>query len=125
MSATRLASIYLAIRAESAHGDVAALERELSCSFARARERHADIALEVETFVQFLASKTSLDAARSYTGDLYLACAAAMGIPQACERVELTCIGPASRAIARIDSSQAFVAEVQQRLRTTLLVGTT
>jgi RNA polymerase sigma-70 factor (ECF subfamily) len=63
------------------------------------------------------------DAASSSACDLYLACACGAGHSVAAREFEVRYLDGARNAIARIDSSADFVAEVLQSLRERLLVG--
>lgn len=56
-------------------------------------------------------------------GDLYLACACANGLPSALEAFEAAYGTVLRRAVARIDSSDAFVSDALQAVREHLLVG--
>lgn len=56
-------------------------------------------------------------------GDLYLACACAQGVPAALEAFETAFGAMLKRAVARVDSSDAFVSDAMQALREHLLVG--
>ena len=60
---------------------------------------------------------------RSNAADLYLACACSDGNPLALAQFDRRFIGCVREAVARIDRSYDFVAEVQQILRERLLVG--
>lgn len=56
-------------------------------------------------------------------GDLYLACACASGVPAALDAFEAAFGGMLKRAVARVDSSDAFVSDAMQAVREHLLVG--
>lgn len=86
--------------------------------FSRAQSEWPSIDVPFEPFAQ-----RAVGANPSYAGDLYLACALAEGDPAALAMFDQRFLGDARDAVARIDSSHDFVAEVQQILRERLLVG--
>lgn len=129
---SRLASAYLGVRTESRKSidpvRMAQLELELVDVVTRARAVHPKLAVDDLAFVEFIASRTAVHHARldigdAHLGDLYLACAAATGVPGAVELLEQQCIAQIPRAITRIDRSPMFVTEIQQRIREKLIVG--
>jgi RNA polymerase sigma-70 factor (ECF subfamily) len=65
------------------------------------------------------------DLARLHVSDLYLACACADGDAGALALFERQFLARVGDAVARVDSSRAFIDEVRQRLRERLLVGPT
>jgi RNA polymerase sigma-70 factor (ECF subfamily) len=82
-------------------------------------------------FLAYLAQRVpSSGAAVDWLGnvqveDLYLSCACAGGNPEALTAFESRILPQVSSAIARIDPSPTFIAEVQQQIRRKLLVGET
>jgi RNA polymerase sigma-70 factor, ECF subfamily len=125
MSDFRLATAYLAIREEAPVAANQQLETRLAGTVARAAAVHPGIVVDEVTFVEFLATRTAIENAEPHLGDLYLACATAARAPGAAERLEALCISQIGKAIARIDRSPMFIAEIQQRIREKMLVGTT
>ena len=117
-----LAERYLAIRPE-AMGRSEDLEVALTTLVLQARAAHPGIAVDPGTFVDFLATRLPIDLCEHHLADLYLACACAVGAPNAAARLEELCISQVGKAIGRIDHSAMFVAEIQQRTREKLLVG--
>jgi RNA polymerase sigma-70 factor (ECF subfamily) len=75
--------------------------------------------------VSFAAFSARLEDGRSRANatDLYLACACTDGNPLALAQFDRRFIGCVREAVARIDRSYDFIAEVQQILRERLLVG--
>jgi RNA polymerase sigma-70 factor (ECF subfamily) len=105
------------------------LRDELRPLFDAARAAWPGIDVPFETFAARVAAagvRGSADGAAGATingRELYLACACAAGDLAALREFEEGYLGAARAAIARIDRSPDFVAEVQQVLRERLLVG--
>src|SRR5262249_21330371 len=60
---------------------------------------------------------------RTYTSDLYLACACLQGDEQAIAAFDLHCMTIVDRALSRLGLDSDAVSEVKQRLRSTLLLS--
>jgi len=73
---------------------------------------------------QFARSLGDQPLERLHLADLYLACACAAGDPRALVAFEQQLMPQVRSHVARLDTSPAFVGEVEQRLRERLLVGT-
>jgi RNA polymerase sigma-70 factor (ECF subfamily) len=95
-------------------------ESELQALFDDARAAWPAVTLP---FAEFAALFDSDDAAPAQARDLYLARACANGDAPALREFEQHFLGATYDAIARIDRSVDFIAEVQQHLRERLLVG--
>jgi RNA polymerase sigma-70 factor (ECF subfamily) len=109
----------------------AALEEKLATLAARGRAAYPELALEEVAFVRFLGRAVgrrepddlpSPDAIE--LEDLYLACACAASVSGAAERFEQRCGARLGAVLATIAKSSDFRAEVGQRVRDMLLVGT-
>lgn len=87
--------------------------------FDRARAAWPGIDVSLAAF----AARVDGERSRANAGDLYLACACSEGNPRALAEFDRQYIGCVRDAIARIDRSYDFIAEVQQILRERLLVG--
>jgi RNA polymerase sigma-70 factor, ECF subfamily len=83
------------------------------------RAAHPDLDVDPARFASFVSGPVDVERA----GDLYLACACVTGVPGAPERLEALHIAAVPRAIARIDRTDAFAGEIQQRMREKLLLG--
>ncbi|HTE55133.1 MAG TPA: sigma-70 family RNA polymerase sigma factor [Kofleriaceae bacterium] len=92
---------------------------EVDRCFDEARAAWPGIAVSFAAFAARLEGERS----RANAGDLYLACACSDGNPLALAEFDRRFIGCVRDAVARIDGSYDFVAEVQQILRERLLVG--
>lgn len=102
-------------------------EADEAALLAAARCQHPELLLGAEVFARHLTAiraRTGADAAQLavHAGDLYLACACAVGDAAALARFEALCLPAARAAIGRIDGQPQFVAEVAQELRGRLLV---
>ena len=115
---------------ESAVSD-AALEAKLAALVGRGRAAYPELALDSIAFVRFLAravargeseAPSSLDAIE--IEDLYLACACATSVGGAAERFEERCGARLGVVLAAVAKSPDLRAEVGQRVRDALLVGT-
>ncbi|HMG54308.1 MAG TPA: sigma-70 family RNA polymerase sigma factor [Kofleriaceae bacterium] len=91
---------------------------EIRRSFDEARAAWPAIEVPFEAFADRVASGS-----RGHAADLYLACALSAADPTALAEFDQRFLGAARDAVARIDGSHDFVAEVQQTLRERLLVG--
>lgn len=91
---------------------------ELHRSFEAARAAWPAIDVPFEAFAGRAAG-----ASRGHLADLYLACALSAADPAALAAFDQRFLGAIRDAVARIDGSHDFVAEVQQILRERLLVG--
>jgi RNA polymerase sigma-70 factor (ECF subfamily) len=91
---------------------------EIRQAFDQARATWPEIHVAFDAFAVRAAGGT-----RAYLGDLYLACALSTADPVALAAFDEQFLSTVSDAVARIDSSHDFVAEVQQILRERLLVG--
>ncbi|HMF43466.1 MAG TPA: sigma-70 family RNA polymerase sigma factor [Polyangia bacterium] len=127
-----------AFRAESSSPSVdegaasdAALEARLAGLVARGRAAYPELAVDGVAFVRFLAravaraeseAPASLDAIE--IEDLYLACACAAGVSGAAARFEERCGARLGVVLAAVAKSPDLRAEVGQRVRDALLVGT-
>jgi len=109
----------------------AGLEARLEALVARGRAAYPELALDGVAFVRFLAralaragseAPESLDAIE--IEDLYLACACAAGVTGAAERFEQRCGARLGVVLAAVAKSPDLRAEVGQRVRDALLVGT-
>jgi RNA polymerase sigma-70 factor (ECF subfamily) len=87
-------------------------------AFALARAAWPAIDVPFDAFAARIAA-----AEGDHLADLYLACALSAADPAALAEFDQRFLGAVRTAVARIDSSPDFVAEVQQILRERLLVG--
>lgn len=117
----KLVSIYLAVRTDSEL--VFDLEERLSTLVRRARTAHPNVMVDDETFIEFVATRGSLRVVEAHAGDLYLACAVALGVPGAAETFDRDCVAQIPKALTRIDRTPNFVAEIQQRVREKMVVA--
>lgn len=83
-----------------------------------------EIALPLEVFTTYLARHATEHGlpAEMHARDMFLACACSRGIAGAVEQLERTLVRDMARAISSIDAAPAFVEEVLQQTRVTLLV---
>jgi RNA polymerase sigma-70 factor (ECF subfamily) len=86
------------------------------------RDAHPGVDVDEARFAAHVARLAEPALAR-HGADLYLACACAVGDEAALRRFDDTVLAPASLAARQLDGDAAFLDEVRQRLRTTLLVG--
>ena len=91
---------------------------EVRQAFERARATWPEIHVAFDAF-----SARSVGAERAHLDDLYLACALSAGDPGALAAFDEQFLSAVGDAVAKIDSSRDFVAEIQQILRERLLVG--
>ena len=129
-SAQPLAGAFLAAwRGERALVDLPKLEEALASAVESAGRQHPDLAVAPERFAAFLGARAEAggDAAAALASlhgpDLYLACAALDGDPQALSHLDRHVLARAAVATARVDPSPQFVEDVRQRLRERLLIG--
>ena len=105
------------------------MNAELGALCARARKTFPDFALPDETFVRHLANCAAAnrqDVARLASlaiEDLFLACACAAGDLNAIAQFENVCAAAIRTAIATVTATRVERDEVEQQLRTDLLVG--
>lgn len=84
------------------------------------------IKVPTEVFVRFVARHVSVDSLdtdtlrRIHLGDLYLACAYGLDMPEAMAAVEEQCMPHARRALQRLGASSAQIADILQELRARL-----
>jgi RNA polymerase sigma-70 factor (ECF subfamily) len=107
-------------------GDLAT--EDLRRLFAHARAAWPAVAVDFEVFAARVDDQASLlagewESACAKARDLYLACACSEGDPAALLEFEQSYLAAVHDAVARIDRSVDFIAEVQQILRERLLVG--
>lgn len=94
-----------------------------------ARRAWPSVELAPEAFIAHLArhapAGVAIEAglARMHTDDLYLACACALGIPDAVRAFEHHCLPAVEVAVARFRAASDLVAEVKQRVRERALVA--
>jgi len=132
-----LVELVAAFRAEGPRSDDegaasdAGFEARLAALVARGRAAYPELELDGVAFVRFLAravarggseAPASLDALE--IDDLYLACACAAGVGGAAERFEQRCGARLGVVLATVAKSLDLRAEVGQRVRDALLVGT-
>jgi RNA polymerase sigma-70 factor (ECF subfamily) len=96
-------------------------EVELDDAWEAARAAWPGVDLDRDAFVAHVRGRQ--EASELHLADLYLACAAAAGIPAAIEIVDRLLLPRMDAHVRRIDASPAFVDEARQRLRERLLVG--
>jgi RNA polymerase sigma-70 factor (ECF subfamily) len=105
------------------------LEERLRQVVERARRSWPAGWIRDENFAAYLAQRVpSSSGAMDWLGkvqveDLYLSCACAAGHPEALAAFETRILPQVGSAIARIDSSAAFITEVEQQIRRKVLVG--
>jgi RNA polymerase sigma-70 factor (ECF subfamily) len=107
------------------------LEKRLAALLARGRAAHPSLAVDDLAFVRHLArcvARASAEGSRPMEelaiGDLFLACACLEGAPGAADAFEARC-GTRLRAVLGAEAKSADLrAEVEQRVRDQLLVGT-
>ena len=93
-------------------------------AFAAGRAAWPSVPLDPKAFADHVASHaTDGAAALEHAPDLYLACACALGVPEAVRAFDVVLKSGVARAIARIDRDSAFVDDVTQTLREKLLIG--
>jgi RNA polymerase sigma-70 factor (ECF subfamily) len=80
------------------------------------------VVVEKTVFGRFL-SRLEEPPAIEHAGDVYLACACALGVPRALEAFDRVLSSSVARGVARIDPSRAFADLVAQELRARLLLG--
>jgi RNA polymerase sigma-70 factor (ECF subfamily) len=111
---------------ETDPGDHALLSKSLSKALSSARRAWPTVDLSAEVFVAYLASvctppKTAFETLRErVTDDLYVACAAAKGIPSAMAAIEERYFQTVSWALRRMKLRQPAMDDVLQNLRTEL-----
>lgn len=91
---------------------------EIRPAFERARATWPAIDVAFDAF-----AARAANADRDHLDDVYLACALSSGDPAALAIFDEQFLDAVGDAVARIDGSRDFVAEVQQTLRERLLVG--
>jgi RNA polymerase sigma-70 factor (ECF subfamily) len=94
--------------------------------FEAGRAAWPELTLDANAFERYFARHAAIDPGplEAHAADMYLACACSLGVSGALAAFERTFFGDLSRAVAAVDSSQAFVEEVLQATRERLLVGT-
>jgi RNA polymerase sigma-70 factor (ECF subfamily) len=92
---------------------------------ASAEQEHPGVGLEAEDFVTYVAERISdpIELRTAHWGDLYLACACAMGNAVAIQRMNMLFLSEVPRYVARVSRSPAFAAEIHQKLSVRLLTG--
>jgi RNA polymerase sigma-70 factor (ECF subfamily) len=106
-----------------------ALDRLLVDALARAREAWPGVEVAAEDFARHLGERVAREASLSdglralAVEDLYLARACLAGDRAAMDGLQRAVLVPVSRAVRRVDASDAFVDEVLQLTRMKLLVG--
>ena len=91
---------------------------EVRQAFEQARAAWPEIHVAFDAF-----AARAVGAGRAHLDDLYLACALSAADPVALAAFDEQFLSAVSDAVAKIDSSRDFIAEVQQILRERLLVG--
>ncbi len=113
---------------EASNDDPTPLEDLLRSALESARGKWPSVALGDGAFIAFLASKAPTYEAlvpflrRLHTGDLYLACAAGRGDPQAIGAIEREHVLPLRAAMARQNFTESLIDDVQQAARERLFV---
>ncbi len=126
----RLVEVYVRARAGGEPpADPRALSVLLLALYTRGRAAHRDIALEETAFAEHLgrcgaAVEAGGDGAGLHAEDLYLCCAALQGNEAALQGLRRATRPVLAGYLGRIDSSPAFVDEIEQRMWGSLLVGT-
>ncbi|WP_163997534.1 RNA polymerase subunit sigma-70 [Pyxidicoccus caerfyrddinensis] len=106
-----------------------ALARQLVDALARAREAWPGVEVAAEDFARHLGERVAREASLAdglralAVEDLYLARACLAGDRAAMDGLQRAVLVPVSRAVRRVDASDAFVDEVLQLTRMKLLVG--
>ncbi len=113
----------------TADGDARALELVLMALYARGRAAHPDVAVEAVMFAAHLGKcgapvGTIEGGANIHAEDLYLCCAALLGDVVAVRHLRHANRPVLAGYLRHIDSSPAFVDEIEQRLWDSALVGT-
>ncbi|MCY1014587.1 RNA polymerase subunit sigma-70 [Pyxidicoccus sp. MSG2] len=105
------------------------LARQLADALARAREAWPGVEVAAEDFARHLGARVAREASLTdglralAVEDLYLARACLAGDRVALDGLQRAVLVPVSRAVRRVDASDAFVDEVLQLTRMKLLVG--
>jgi RNA polymerase sigma-70 factor, ECF subfamily len=118
-----LAETFCSVGARDGGGG-AALEVTLEALVVRGRTAHPELTLEPARFVAHLARcGAAIDAPDVRAEDLFLACAAVGGEAAAVKKLQRDCRPALVKYLGRIDTTAAFLAEVEQQVWETLLVG--
>lgn len=125
-----LSTLFLARSGRSAPaGSAEELEATLQRQLAAARAEWPGVALSDRAFVEHLADRAASPSGKAATladlhaADLFIACAAASGVPGAIAALEQRCFPALDRAVASLDRSPAFADEVRQELRDRLFLS--
>lgn len=132
MEASALGATFLAVSREAwdARAPLDALEAALAERIEAARAAWPGVALDGAVFAAHVAACAPAEVdpiaaiGELATSDLYLACACARGDARAIRHFEREVLPAAEPAIARVDSSAAFVDEAMHEVRVRLLVET-
>jgi RNA polymerase sigma-70 factor (ECF subfamily) len=126
----RLVEAYQRARADGEPvPDAPALGSLLLGLYARGRAAHPTVNLEEAAFAEHLgrcgaAVEVGSDGAAVQAEDLYLCCAALLGTEAAVRELREAIRSVLSSYVGRIDSSRAFLDEIEQQIWDSLLVGT-
>ena len=105
------------------------LEAQLLAALEQARKAYPSLAVPNEQFTAYLAQRMPAGAGVAewlssvQLGDLYLSCACALGDAKAMAQFDEKLLPQVAPAIAGIDSSPSFMAEVQQQIRRKLFLA--